>query len=114
MQYLPKNIPPKIFTASAVVVAYILMDDTSANEQNALGNWLMLAAQVLCTNAAYKQFQQGFTSSQSGIVTGGNNNINNNNNNIDASNEDTIKMLTKMVNALNSEINEIKKDLQRK
>ncbi len=107
MQFLPKNIPPKVFTASAVVVAYILLDDTSANEQNALGNWLMLVAQVLCTNAAYKQFQQGFNSTQNGVVTNGN--INNNNSN--QSNEDTIRMLTKMVNALNQEINDIKNKL---
>ena len=35
----------------------ILIDDLTANEQNALGNWLMLTAQVLCTNAFYKQVQ---------------------------------------------------------
>ena len=103
-QFLPKNVPPKLFTASAVVVAYLLLDDTSANEQNALGNWIMLTAQVLCTNAAYKQFQQGFSSTQSGMVTGGNNNVS-------ESNEDTVAMLTKMVNALNKEIDDIKKKL---
>ncbi len=104
MQFLPKNVPPKLFTASAVLVAYILLDDTSANEQNALGNWLMLTAQVLCTNAAYKQFQQGFNSTQNGTVTGGNDNY-------QESNEDTVKMLRKMVNAINQEIEEIKKKL---
>ncbi len=107
MQFLPKNVPPKIFTASAVVVAYLLIDDTSANEQNALGNWLMLAAQVLCTNAAYKQFQQGFQSTQSGVVTGGN--ANNTNQNDNLSSDETIQMLKKMINALNEEIEELKK-----
>ena len=103
MSLIP-NVPPKIFTLSAVALGYLLIDDNTANEQNALGNWLMLTAQVLCTNAAYKQFQQGFNSTQSGNVTGGGNNP-------QQSNEDTIKMLTKMVNALNKEINDIKKSL---
>ena len=51
------NVPPKLFTLSAVALGYLLIDDLSANEQNALGNWLMLTAQVLCTNAYYKQVQ---------------------------------------------------------
>ena len=49
------DMDPKIFSLSAVVVGYLLIDDLTANEQNALGNWLMLVAQVLCTNAFYKQ-----------------------------------------------------------
>ena len=48
------NIPPKLFSLSAVAIGYILIDDTTANEQNALGNWLMLVAQVLSTNAFYR------------------------------------------------------------
>lgn len=57
MNLIP-NISPKTFTASAIIVGYLLIDDLTANEQNALGNWLMLTAQVLCTNAFYKQVQQ--------------------------------------------------------
>ena len=49
------NMEPKIFSLSAVIVGYLLIDDLTANEQNALGNWLMLVAQVLCNNAFYKQ-----------------------------------------------------------
>ena len=30
---------PKLFSLSAVVVGYLLIDDLTANEQNALGNW---------------------------------------------------------------------------
>ena len=47
------NIPPKLFSLSAVVVGYILIDDMTANEQNAVGNWIMLIAQTLCTNGSY-------------------------------------------------------------
>lgn len=93
MNLIP-NIPAKAFSFSAVVVGYLLIDDLTANEQNALGNWLMLTAQVLSTNAFYKQVQQ----ERSGI------NINNSN----ISTEQNIEMLKKMVNALNKEIENLK------
>ena len=83
------NIPPKLFSGSAVVVGYLLIDDLTANEQNALGNWLMLTAQVLCTNAFYKQVQS--ERNLGGMST-----------------DDTIYMLKKMVEVLNKEIDDIK------
>ena len=57
MNLIP-NIPPKLFSLSAVAVGYLLIDDMTANEQNAVGNWLMLVAQVVSTNAFYKQVMQ--------------------------------------------------------
>lgn len=89
MSKLP-NVPPKIFSLSAVAVGYLLIDDLTANEQNALGNWLMLTAQVLCTNAFYKQVQS--ERNLGGMST-----------------DDTIYMLKKMVEVLNKEIDDIKK-----
>ena len=56
MKIIP-DIPPKLFSLSAVAIGYLLIDDTTATEQNALGNWLMLVAQVICTNAYYKQVE---------------------------------------------------------
>ena len=41
MSLIP-DVSPKAFSASAVIVGYLLIDDLTANEQNALGNWLML------------------------------------------------------------------------
>lgn len=92
MNLIP-NIPPKLFSLSAVAVGYLLIDDTTANEQNALGNWLMLVAQILCTNAFYKQVMQerGF-------------------NNTKNDSEQTIVMMQKMMDALQKEIDEIKKE----
>ena len=90
------NVPPKAFSFSAVIVGYLLIDNLTANEQNALGNWLMLVAQVLCTNAFYKQVLQERCM----------NNFSNNPNN-----EVTINMLTKMVEALKKEIDELKNEL---
>ncbi|MCI8460149.1 MAG: hypothetical protein HFE81_02005 [Bacilli bacterium] len=97
MNLIP-NIPAKAFSFSAVVVGYLLIDDLTANEQNALGNWLMLTAQVLSTNAFYQQVQQ-----ERGRNLGGQNN-NQNNWNTDRE----IAMLKKMVNALNKEIENLK------
>lgn len=94
MNLIP-NIPPKAFSFSAVIVGYLLIDDMTANEQNALGNWLMLVAQVISTNAFYKQVM-----TERKI----NNNINNQNN----SNIDEIIMLEKMIKALKQEIENLK------
>ena len=82
------NIPPKLFTLSAVALGYLLIDDLTANEQNALGNWLMLTAQVLCTNSLYKQVEAERRN--------GPNNIN-------------IETLEKMIYALKKELEELKK-----
>lgn len=90
MSKLP-DVPPKLFSLSAVAVGYLLLDDLTANEQNALGNWLMLTAQVLCTNAFYKQVQAE-RQNMNGM-----------------SNEDTIRMMERMIHALQKEMNDIKK-----
>lgn len=94
MSLIP-NIPPKLFSLSAVAVGYLLIDDMTANEQNATGNWLMLVAQVISTNAFYKQVMQ-----ERGLDNQNSNNYNEN---------DTIKMMQKMIDALNKEIEELKK-----
>lgn len=104
MRFIP-NVPPKVFTISAEVIGYLLIDDTTANEQNALGNWLMLVAQILCTNAFYAQVQQERGNPNVGAKSV-NSNIGSQN-----PNDETIRMLTKMVNAMNKEIENIKKDL---
>lgn len=113
------NIPPKIFSLSAVIVGYILIDDMTAKEQNALGNWLMLVAQVLSTNAFYRQVMQerGLeeeNSKESERQNHPNNlsqNQNKNNNSRSSTNEteETIIMLEKMIKALKEEIETIKK-----
>lgn len=96
MMSLIPNVSPKTFSFSAIIVGYLLIDDLTANEQNALGNWLMLTAQVLSTNAFYKQVQQE-RAGQTGNLNNGNLNI-----------KDSIIMLEKMVCALQKEIDELK------
>ncbi len=46
------NLNPKVSTALAVLIAYLLIDDFNSSEQNVVGNWLMLIAQTIITNAA--------------------------------------------------------------
>ncbi len=120
------NIPPKLFSISAVAIGYLLIDDTTANEQNALGNWLMLVAQVLSTNAFYRAVMQerglepreSTETGRNNAYTFSNNNFNDNNNsnsNNDNCNQDcneTIIMLEKMIRALEKEVNDIKKNMK--
>lgn len=116
------NIPPKLFSLSAVVVGYILIDDTTANEQNAIGNWLMLVAQVLSTNAFYRAVMQERGLEPVGSTETGRNNADtfsgsygqsagSVNTNGDSDNEETLAMLEKMVRAMQTEIDNIKKNL---
>lgn len=88
------NVSAEAFSFSAVVIGFLLIDDTTATEQNALGNWLMLVAQILCTNAFYQQLQAERKNSTSAPNTG-----------------ETIIMLQKMMDAMQKEIEELKKQL---
>lgn len=114
------NIPPKLFSFSAIVVGYILIDDATANEQNALGNWLMLVAQVLQTNAFYRQVMQERGLEPVGSTESGKTNPNTfhgnfgqsaGNVNFNGSEEETLAMLEKMIRAIQIEIENIKKEL---
>lgn len=56
------SLPPKQLTLVAVLLGFLLLDDLSANEQNTLGNFLMLIGQVLETSATQMQYLQGLQS----------------------------------------------------
>ncbi len=84
------NVSAKTFSFSAVLVGYLLIDDLTTNEQNALGNWLMLTAQVLCTNAFYKQVEAERKMYKT------------------PNREETINMMEKMMNAIKEELEELK------
>lgn len=111
------NVPPKLFSLSAVVVGYILIDDMTANEQNAVGNWLMLVAQVLSTNAFYRAVMQERGLEPKGSTeTGRNNadtfsNFSGNNTSSNESDNETVVMLEKMVRAMQTEIDNIKRNM---
>ena len=86
------DLSPKLLTFSAVAVGYLLLDDLDANEQNALGNWLMLVAQVLCTNAYFRQVQTERMQNKNFTDT------------------DVMEMMQKMRDAIEKEIEILKKD----
>ncbi len=94
MSKIIPDVSPKTFTLSAVVIGYLLLDDLTANEQNALGNWLMLIAQLLCTNAFYKQVRQ-----ERGLEEIKENEV-----------ETTIQMMQKMITAMQKEIDNLKQN----
>ena len=111
------NVPPKLFSLSAVVVGYILIDDMTANEQNAIGNWLMLVAQVLSTNAFYRAVmkERGLEPKES-TETGRNNadtfsGFSGNSSSSDTPDNETVVMLEKMVRAMQTEIDNIKRNM---
>jgi len=54
MREFPPSIDPHIYTLSALIVGYALIGDFSANEQRAIGNWLIGAGQVLITNSSFQ------------------------------------------------------------
>lgn len=100
------NIPPKVFSLSAVAVGYILIGNNTAREQNAMGNWLMLVAQVLSTNAFYREVMQERGLEPDGSTESGHIKSTN----VDPK-KDTIAMLEKMIIAIQQEIDELKKTL---
>lgn len=54
MKEFPPNIDPKLATISAVIIGLALMDNFSAAEQNAIGNWFMTIGQVLENTSAWQ------------------------------------------------------------
>ena len=48
-----QNIEVKALTTLAFIIGLALIDNLSSTEQNAVGNWIMLIAQTLCTNGSY-------------------------------------------------------------
>lgn len=46
---------PKLYTLSSILIAFILMGDLTATQQNALGNWFMNVGQILESNSAFQQ-----------------------------------------------------------
>ncbi len=93
MQHLP-NINSSTFTLSATVVGFLLIGNLNSTEQNALGNWFMLVGQILETSGSF--------------VFNGQNNGNNQNTTTDETKQ-TINMLSKTIEAMQKEIDILKK-----
>lgn len=50
-----ENLNPKLYTLTAIIVGFLLINDYNSYEQNAIGNWFMLVGQLLESNAAQQQ-----------------------------------------------------------
>ena len=55
MHKFPPNTNPELFSIIAVIVGYIVEDDSNANELNSIGNWIILVGQFMLTTAAQQQ-----------------------------------------------------------
>lgn len=51
----PPNMDPHVFSLIAVGVGFACVGDYNANEQNSIGNWLILVGQYILTHAAQQQ-----------------------------------------------------------
>ena len=87
----------KTYTIIACIIGFALIDDLTANEQNALGNWLMLVAQLLCTNAFYRQVREERGLEEKPKKP-----------NKKQEKEETIEMLEKLQKAINQELINLK------
>ena len=106
---LVPNIDAKTYSLSAIVVGYLLIDQSTPAEQNALGGWFMLVGQLLSTNAG----QQQLLNNRNGTSNSANRHIINDenlkndyqsNNNV----EQQIVMMQKVINAMQQEISNLK------
>lgn len=59
VENFPPNINPQVFSFLAVLVGSALIGDYDVNEQNSIGNWLILVGQFMLTNAAQQQLIEG-------------------------------------------------------
>lgn len=82
----------EVFTLSAVVVGFLLLQELDLDEQNGLGNWFLLLGQLLCTNAARQSILQ--TTGNSSSTTNSRENMSN--------------MLEKTIKAMQQEIDDLK------
>ena len=51
----PPNTDPHLFAMLAVTVGFASVGDYNANEQNSIGNWLILVGQYILTHASQQQ-----------------------------------------------------------
>ncbi|MCI8778623.1 MAG: hypothetical protein HFI87_05690 [Bacilli bacterium] len=110
MSIIP-NVNAKAYSLSAIIVGYLLIDQSTPAEQNALGGWFMLVGQLLSTNSAQQQLlnNRNGTSNSSNRHIVNDDNLNNNSQNINESYvEQQIIMMQKVINAIQQEINNLK------
>lgn len=110
MSIIP-NIDAKVYSLSAIIVGYLLIDQSTPAEQNALGGWFMLVGQLLSTNSAQQQLlnnRNGSSNSTNRHVINDDNLNNDSQNNSQSDIEKQIIMMQKVIDAMQKEINNLK------
>lgn len=99
----------KTYTLAAIIIGYILIEELSIDDQNAVGNWLMTVGQILDGNAAIAQAIQNKTDSNDNNQN--NNDSNNNDALINCIKEDkkTIEELKTMIKKIEKRLDELSK-----
>lgn len=59
------SLPPELMTALGTVLGFATLGDLTADQQNSLGNFLILIGQILETNSSQKQLLQDLAAAQS-------------------------------------------------
>src|SRR5574344_1899165 len=99
----PPNINPELFSVLGATVGFIAENDFTANELNAIGNWIILVGQFMLTTAAQQQLINGRYQNNNGsrIKSDANNHAKSNQEKAD---KQELDLLKKYVNDLNKKL----------
>jgi hypothetical protein len=113
----PPNTDPNLFSLYAVMVGYAIVNDFTMDEQNSIGNWIILVGQYLLTVSAQQQLIEARIDNKNininsreakttgNIYEGGKSNQNT---------REEVEYLLKAIKKMESELEQIKKDLDDK
>lgn len=59
------SLPPELMTALGTVLGFATLGDLTADQQNSLGNFLILIGQILETNSSQKQLLEDLAAARS-------------------------------------------------
>lgn len=101
---------PNTYTLAAIIIGFILIEELSVDDQNAVGNWLMTIGQILDGNASIAQAIQNKINAKEN-----NNNQNNNSTSNDSlmkyikEDKKTIEELKSMIKKIEERLDELSK-----
>ena len=111
----PPNTNPHVFTLIAVAVGYACVGDFNANEQNSIGNWIIMVGQYVLTHAAQQQLiesrieKTNININSKKAKSGGSVYTDNNENKSNQNQRDEVDMLIEAVKRMQEELENIKK-----
>ena len=97
-----------MFSVIAAVVGFITEDDFTANELNAIGNWIILVGQFMLTTASQQQLINGRYQKNNGsrIKSDANDHVSQNK---EKANKEELDLLLRYVKDLEKKLNEYTK-----